>query len=235
MGTACNMRTAAGGTPRVNTADVVPTYPGPLPGGVHPISPSRSAGSPRTLSSQPSWISNFRRAGPWRSLGEWRSPPSAPSTTRSCRRSSRSTLPRSPVNANSTPNSADRPTRSLSRASPTPRPRSRESRNRERAPPSHPSATHSSRHRSTTSPLLPVRRDMHGRRLVDNNGVFEFTGTRSRSRRLLDGSGASAGLSDRVGRVRPAVQGAPRCPAGRVGDGKLGSALRRYRRHGADG
>src|SRR4051794_10597876 len=110
MGTACNMRTAAGGTPRVNTADVVPTYPGPLPGGVHPISPSRSAGSPRTLSSQPSWISNFRRAGPWRSLGEWRSPPSAPSTTRSCRRSSRSTLPRSPVNANSTPNSADRPT-----------------------------------------------------------------------------------------------------------------------------
>ena len=35
MGTACNMLTAVGGTPVVNTADVVPTYPGPLPGGVH--------------------------------------------------------------------------------------------------------------------------------------------------------------------------------------------------------
>jgi hypothetical protein len=36
MGTACNMLTAVGGTPRINTTDVVPTYPGPLPGGVHP-------------------------------------------------------------------------------------------------------------------------------------------------------------------------------------------------------
>ena len=35
MGTACNVLTAIGGTPRLNTADVVPTYPGPLPGGVH--------------------------------------------------------------------------------------------------------------------------------------------------------------------------------------------------------
>ena len=36
LGTACNMLTAVGGTPKLNTADVVPTYPGPLPGGVHP-------------------------------------------------------------------------------------------------------------------------------------------------------------------------------------------------------
>jgi hypothetical protein len=35
MGTACNVLTAIGGTPRLNTADFVPTYPGPLPGGVH--------------------------------------------------------------------------------------------------------------------------------------------------------------------------------------------------------
>jgi hypothetical protein len=35
MGTACNMLTALGGTPVLNTLDVVPTYPGPLPGGVH--------------------------------------------------------------------------------------------------------------------------------------------------------------------------------------------------------
>lgn len=36
MGTACNMLTAVGGTPVLNTPEVVPTYPGPLPGGVHP-------------------------------------------------------------------------------------------------------------------------------------------------------------------------------------------------------
>jgi|tagenome__1003787_1003787.scaffolds.fasta_scaffold20984544_3 hypothetical protein len=36
LGTACNMLTAVGGTPVLNTPDVVPTYPGPLPGGVHP-------------------------------------------------------------------------------------------------------------------------------------------------------------------------------------------------------
>jgi len=36
LGMACNMLTAIGGTPALNTADVVPTYPGPLPGGVHP-------------------------------------------------------------------------------------------------------------------------------------------------------------------------------------------------------
>jgi hypothetical protein len=36
MGTACNMLTAIGGTPLINTPDVVPTYPGPLPGGVRP-------------------------------------------------------------------------------------------------------------------------------------------------------------------------------------------------------
>jgi rubrerythrin len=35
MGTACNMLTAVGGTPVLNAPDVVPTYPGPLPGGVH--------------------------------------------------------------------------------------------------------------------------------------------------------------------------------------------------------
>jgi Ferritin-like len=34
MGLACNMLTAIGGTPRINTS--VPTYPGPLPGGVRP-------------------------------------------------------------------------------------------------------------------------------------------------------------------------------------------------------
>jgi len=36
LGMACNMLTAVGGTPSLNTPDVVPTYPGPLPGGVHP-------------------------------------------------------------------------------------------------------------------------------------------------------------------------------------------------------
>jgi hypothetical protein len=36
MGTACNMLTAVGGTPAINTAEAVPVYPGPLPGGVHP-------------------------------------------------------------------------------------------------------------------------------------------------------------------------------------------------------
>jgi Ferritin-like len=36
LGTACNMLTAVGGTPALNTSDAVPTYPGPLPGGVHP-------------------------------------------------------------------------------------------------------------------------------------------------------------------------------------------------------
>ena len=36
MGTACNMLTAVGGTPVLNTPDVVPVYPGPLPGGVRP-------------------------------------------------------------------------------------------------------------------------------------------------------------------------------------------------------
>ena len=44
------MLTAVGGTPRINTTDVVPTYPGPLPGGVHPdlVVSLGSAGS-RTL------------------------------------------------------------------------------------------------------------------------------------------------------------------------------------------
>jgi Ferritin-like len=36
LGTACNMLTAIGGTPALNTHDAVPIYPGPLPGGVHP-------------------------------------------------------------------------------------------------------------------------------------------------------------------------------------------------------
>jgi hypothetical protein len=36
LGTACNMLTAIGGTPVLTTPDVVPVYPGPLPGGVRP-------------------------------------------------------------------------------------------------------------------------------------------------------------------------------------------------------
>jgi ferritin-like protein len=36
MGLACNMLTAIGGTPALNTPGSVPVYPGPLPGGVHP-------------------------------------------------------------------------------------------------------------------------------------------------------------------------------------------------------
>lgn len=32
----CNMLVAVGETPQLNTADGVPTYPGPMPGGVHP-------------------------------------------------------------------------------------------------------------------------------------------------------------------------------------------------------
>ncbi|NMO90363.1 ferritin-like domain-containing protein [Actinomycetospora sp. TBRC 11914] len=36
MATACNLLTAIGGTPQINTAAAVPQYPGPLPGGVHP-------------------------------------------------------------------------------------------------------------------------------------------------------------------------------------------------------
>jgi len=36
MGLACNMLTALGGVPQLNTPDVVPVYPGPLPGGVNP-------------------------------------------------------------------------------------------------------------------------------------------------------------------------------------------------------
>src|SRR5262245_14725594 len=36
LGLACNMLTAIGGTPKVNTAETIPVYPGPLPGGVHP-------------------------------------------------------------------------------------------------------------------------------------------------------------------------------------------------------
>jgi hypothetical protein len=36
MGLACNMLTTIGGTPSLNTADAVPKYPGPLPGGVRP-------------------------------------------------------------------------------------------------------------------------------------------------------------------------------------------------------
>lgn len=36
MGLACNMLTTVGGVPRIDTADAVPKYPGPLPGGVRP-------------------------------------------------------------------------------------------------------------------------------------------------------------------------------------------------------
>ncbi|WP_328304519.1 ferritin-like domain-containing protein [Actinomycetospora sp. NBC_00405] len=36
MATACNLPTAIGGTPAINTIDAVPKYPGPLPGEVHP-------------------------------------------------------------------------------------------------------------------------------------------------------------------------------------------------------
>lgn len=36
MATACNLLTSIGGLPRINTPDAVPTYPGPLPGQVHP-------------------------------------------------------------------------------------------------------------------------------------------------------------------------------------------------------
>src|SRR5262245_43311966 len=36
MGLACNMLTTIGGAPRINAPDVVPQYPGPLPGGVRP-------------------------------------------------------------------------------------------------------------------------------------------------------------------------------------------------------
>ncbi|MBL1105730.1 ferritin-like protein [Streptomyces sp. 5-8] len=36
MGLACNMLTTIGGMPRIADADLVPTYPGPLPGGVQP-------------------------------------------------------------------------------------------------------------------------------------------------------------------------------------------------------
>lgn len=36
MGLACNMLTAIGGTPLINRPEVVPTYPGHLPGGVRP-------------------------------------------------------------------------------------------------------------------------------------------------------------------------------------------------------
>jgi hypothetical protein len=36
MGLACNMLTAVGGAPDINTPTAVPTYPGSLPGGVHP-------------------------------------------------------------------------------------------------------------------------------------------------------------------------------------------------------
>lgn len=36
MGTACNLLTSVGGTPEINTASAVATYPGHLPGGVHP-------------------------------------------------------------------------------------------------------------------------------------------------------------------------------------------------------
>src|SRR5262245_10440365 len=32
----CNLLTAIGGSPALNTPAVVPSYPGPLPGGVHP-------------------------------------------------------------------------------------------------------------------------------------------------------------------------------------------------------
>jgi len=36
MGLACNLLTALGGVPQLNTPDAVPIYPGPLPGGVNP-------------------------------------------------------------------------------------------------------------------------------------------------------------------------------------------------------
>ena len=36
LGVCCNLLTAVGGAPVLNTPDVVPRYPGPLPGGVHP-------------------------------------------------------------------------------------------------------------------------------------------------------------------------------------------------------
>lgn len=36
MGLACNLLTALGGTPSLNTPESVPLYPGPLPGGVNP-------------------------------------------------------------------------------------------------------------------------------------------------------------------------------------------------------
>ncbi len=36
LGLACNLLSAIGGQPRLNTPEAVPTYPGPLPGGVHP-------------------------------------------------------------------------------------------------------------------------------------------------------------------------------------------------------
>ncbi|MET0621345.1 MAG: ferritin-like protein [Pyrinomonadaceae bacterium] len=36
MGLACNMLTALGGVPQLDTRDAVPVYPGPLPGGVNP-------------------------------------------------------------------------------------------------------------------------------------------------------------------------------------------------------
>lgn len=36
MGLACNMLTTLGGTPQINTQDVIPKYPGHLPGGIRP-------------------------------------------------------------------------------------------------------------------------------------------------------------------------------------------------------
>jgi len=36
MGLACNMLTTIGGAPQINAPGFVPTYPGPLPGGVRP-------------------------------------------------------------------------------------------------------------------------------------------------------------------------------------------------------
>jgi hypothetical protein len=36
LGICCNLLAAIGGEPVLNTADVIPRYPGPLPGGVHP-------------------------------------------------------------------------------------------------------------------------------------------------------------------------------------------------------
>jgi hypothetical protein len=36
FGLACNLLTAIGGEPILNTPDVIPQYPGPLPGGVNP-------------------------------------------------------------------------------------------------------------------------------------------------------------------------------------------------------